>query len=51
MYKGHLNKTVFIKARVTQSVEHHARNVKVVGSSPTLGKNLSFCILSLSMCS
>ena len=39
MYKRHINKTAFIKARVAQSVEHYARNLKVVSSSPTVGKN------------
>ena len=33
---------------LTQSVEHRATNLKVVGSSPTVSKNFSFCILSLS---
>ena len=46
MYKGHLNSTAFITARVAQLVEHI--NLKVVGSSPTVGKNFSLCILSLS---
>ena len=51
MYKGHLSRTVFIKAHVAQSVVHQTSNLKVVGLSPTVGKNFSFCILSLSMCS
>ena len=34
MYKGHFNRTVFIKAREAQSVQHQATNLKVVGSSP-----------------
>ena len=33
---------------VAQSKEHQARNLKVVGSSPTVGNHFSFCILSLS---
>ena len=48
MYKGHLNRTPFIKACVAQSVEHPTSNLKVVGLSPNVGKNFSFCILSLS---
>ena len=43
MYKSHFNGTAFIKARVAQSVEHRATNIKVVGSSPTVGKAFSFC--------
>ena len=46
--KPYFNRTVFIKARVAQSVEHQARNLKCVGSSPTVGKNFSGYILSLS---
>ena len=42
MYKGHFYRTAFIKARVAQSIEHQATNLKVVGSSLTVGKNLSF---------
>ena len=48
MYKDHSNRTAFIKARVAQSIEHRTKNLKVVGSSPTIVKNFSFCILSLS---
>ena len=48
VHKRHFNKTAFIKARVAQSVKHQTRHLKVVGSSPTVGKNFSFCILSLS---
>ena len=51
MYNGHFNRTAFIKARVAQSLEHQATNLKVVGSSPTVGKNILFCILLLSTCS
>ena len=47
--KSHFNRKAFIKARATQSVEYRATNLKVVGSSPTVSKNFSFCILSLSM--
>ena len=36
------------QARLAQSVEHQTSNIRVVGSSPTVGKNFSFCILSLS---
>ena len=47
MSKGHFNKTAFIKARVAQSVQCQATNLKVVGSSPTVGKNFFlFRILS-----
>ena len=31
-----------------QSVEHQAKHLKVVGSSPTVGKNSYFCSFSLS---
>ena len=48
MYKGCLNRRIFDKARLYQSVEHRTTNLKVVGSSPSVGKHLSFCILSLS---
>ena len=44
----HLNRTVVTTARVAQSVEHQTSNLRVVGSSPIVGKNFSFCILSLS---
>ena len=36
------------QARLAQSIEHHTSNLRVVGSSPTVGKTFSFCILSLS---
>ena len=39
------NKTAFIKAREAQLVEHHASNLKVVGSSPIVGRTLSFCMV------
>ena len=42
IYKYHFNKTAFIKARVAQSVEHQARNLKDVGWSLTVGKNFHF---------
>ena len=48
MYKRHFNRIAFVKARVAQSVEHQARHFKVVGSSPTVGSNISFYILSRS---
>ena len=48
IYKGHFYKTAFFKAWIAQSVEHQARNLKVVGSSLIVSKNFSFCILSLS---
>ena len=35
------------QARLAQSVEHQTSNLRVVGSSPTVGKNFSFCILSI----
>ena len=47
--KSTFNGITFIKARVAHSVEHRARNIKAVDSSPTAGKNFSYCILSLSM--
>ena len=37
MFKGHFNRTAFIKARVAQSVQRQATNLKVVGSSTTVG--------------
>ena len=49
MFKGNSNRTVFIKARLAQSAEHRALNLKVVGSSPTVGKKFILCILSLLM--
>ena len=48
MYKGYINKTVFIKAQIAESVEHQTKSLKVVVSSPTLGKKFSFCIFVLS---
>ena len=39
------------QARLAQSVEHLTSKLRAVGSSPTVGKNFSFCILSLSTCS
>ena len=49
MFKCHFNRTAFVKARVAQSVQREAANLKVVGSSTTLGNFFfSFCILSLS---
>ena len=36
------------QARLAQSVKHQTSNLRVVSSSPTVGKNFSFCILSLS---
>ena len=35
--------------RLDQSVEHQTWNLRAVGSSPTVGQNFSFCILSLPM--
>ena len=35
------------QARLAQSLEHQTCNLRVVGSNPTVGKNFSFCILSL----
>ena len=49
MYRGHFDRTAFIKAGVALAVEHQATTLKDVGSSPNLGKNFSFCVLSLSM--
>ena len=48
LYKGHFNRTAFIKSRIAHTVEHQATYLKVVGSGSTVGKNFSFCILSLS---
>ena len=48
MFKGNFNWTTFIIARLAQSLEQRATNLKAVGSSPSVGKNFSFCILSLS---
>ena len=45
---GHLNSTAFNKAQVVQLVELQTSALRVVGSNSTLGKNFSFCILSLS---
>ena len=39
MFKGHFNRAAFIKARVAQTVEHQDTHLKVVGSSPTVGKD------------
>ena len=36
------------QARLAQSIEHQTSNLRVVSSSPAVGKNFSFCILSLS---
>ena len=49
MYKGHFKGTFFVKAWVAQSVQHQATNLKVVGLSSTMGKNISFCVFSLSV--
>ena len=38
----------FQQARLAQSVEHQTADRTVVGSSPIVGKNFSFCILLLS---
>ena len=35
------------QARLAQSVKYQTSNLRVVGSSPIVGKNFSFCILSL----
>ena len=48
LYKGHLNNTDFILARLPKLVEHQTSHLRDVGSNPTVGKNFSFCILSLS---
>ena len=42
---------IFQQAWLAQSVEHQTSNLRAVGSSPTVVKNFSFCILSLSTCS
>ena len=51
--RGHVcNKVIQIdssqEARLAQSREYQTSNLRVVGSSPTDGRNFSFCILSLS---
>ena len=38
MFKGIVNRTAFI-SQIAQSVEHWDKNLKVEGSSPTVGKN------------
>ena len=35
-------------ARLAQSVEHQTSNLRIVGSSPNMGKNFSFSLLSFS---
>ena len=42
--------TAFIEAQLAQLIEHQTSNLRAVGSSPTVSKNFSFCILSLSRC-
>ena len=42
MYKDHLNITAFNKVRVAQSEEHRTSDLRVMGSNPTVGKNVSF---------
>ena len=45
MFKGYFtcNRTSYIKARIAQSVQRQATNLKVVGSSPSLDdKTVSF---------
>ena len=37
-YKGHLDRMAFIQSHVAQLVQHRTTNLKVVGSSPTVGK-------------
>ena len=44
----HSDNTVYNKVHVAQSVEHWTTDLRAVGSTPTVGKNSSFCILSLS---
>ena len=43
---------ITLSARLAQSVEHETLNLRVVGSSPTLGVNffVSFLVLSKLMC-
>ena len=38
MYEGNLNSTAISTARLAQSVEHQSLNLRVMGSSHTLGK-------------
>ena len=46
MYSGYLSNPAFNKVRIAQSVEHQTTDIRAV--NPTVGKNFSFCILSLS---
>ena len=46
MYVGHLQKQSFNNAGLAQSIASLTMTQKVVGSSPTLGKNFSFCIFA-----
>ena len=48
MYNGLLNNSAYNKIRKAQSAEHRTTNLRAVGSNITVGKNFSFCILSLS---
>ena len=47
IHKGLLNNSAFNKVRV-ESVEYRTTDLMAVGSNPTVDKNVSFCILSLS---
>ena len=42
MFIGHLDSTAFNKVRVAQLVEHQTSDLRVVGSSPTMGNFFHF---------
>ena len=46
IFKSNLNETAIIKSRLAQWVEHRTTNLKVVSSSPTIGKKF-FLFFSL----
>ena len=46
LHVGHLVTCTIIGARLAQSVEHETLNLRVVGSSPTLGGEMFFFIQS-----
>ena len=45
--KVFLTFTICISARLAQSVEHETLNLRVVGSSPTLGEQLFYFFANL----
>ena len=48
MYKGHSIITDFNKVRLALSEEHRTSDLRAVNSNPTVGRNFSFSILSIS---